>query len=276
MTDLEKIELLRDIILKKDRKVLDRLSQQVSDIDTQLNTRVELEPKIEPIIDEKLAAFQEDIPEKMGPAITAALERQINEAQDKVIDILYPIIGKLISKYIRREIEILSEKIDKQFEKAFSIEGWIRRIKGWFSGTKESELMIRELDPPQLVEIFIIEKESGILKAHYANEEKLDADMVAGMLTAIKSFVEDALTNEAQELELIEYDSYKISIKTFKSFYVAMVMSGVLNALFKAKIDTFVLNFIDDYLGKNKADGDNIDELQFRKELKEYFDGENF
>lgn len=252
VTGSKKLELLRDILLEDEREEISNISGQVENIDKQINTRVELEPKVNPIIDQKIEDFQAKIPETMGPAITAALQKQMNESQDQVVDLLYPIIGKLIKKYIKREIQIIREKIDQQFHRTFSWKGWKMRIKAWFSGNKSSSMMISQLQAPALVEMFIIEKDSGLLKAHYSKEEKLDADMVAGMLTAISSFVEDAFDKGGQSLENIEYDDYKIQITSFKSFYIAVVISGIISAEFKGKLDTAVMDFAEKYLNTKK------------------------
>lgn len=274
MTDQDKIKLLRDLLLSEDREVFADLSSHVEKIDHQINTRQEFEPIVEPIIDEKLNEFQESIPEKLGPSITKALKKQISESQDEVIDILYPIIGKLINKYIKREFEILSEKMDAEFEKAFSIDGWKRRIKGWFSGTKESSNIINELNPPELLEMFIIEKESGLLIAHYSKTETLDADLVAGMLTAIKSFVEDSFDSGNQELEMIEYDAYKIHLRSLKSFYISSVISGTTNAMFKAKLENYILEFAEQFLSSKKLEERKSEsDIDLTKQLESFING---
>jgi hypothetical protein len=67
--------------------------------------------------------------------------------------------------------------------------------------------------------------------------------MVAGMLTAIKAFVKDAFTAETQELETIAYETYKIIIKNFKSYYIAAVISGVVTTSSKKELDHAILDF---------------------------------
>ena len=73
-------------------------------------------------------------------------------------------------------------------------------------------------------------------------EDNIDKDMIAGMLTAIKSFVEDAFAKEEQSLELIQYEFYNIYIQNLASYYIATVISGSFNSDFKvlAKANSFV------------------------------------
>ena len=57
------------------------------------------------------------------------------------------------------------------------------------------------------------------------------------MLTAIKSFVEDAFKGGAQNLENIEYELYTIHIQNFHSFYIAVVVSGNYTRSFESQLE---------------------------------------
>jgi len=59
--------------------------------------------------------------------------------------------------------------------------------------------------------------------------------MLAGMLTAIKSFVEDAFMSEEQNLETINYELYTLHIQNFYNYYITAVISGPYNATIKQK-----------------------------------------
>lgn len=270
MKNKDKITELQSLLLEEDRVRIDDIDESLNNVRDDLNTRAKLEGKVNPIIETRLEHFQKEIPLKMGPAITEALKRQVSESQHEVVDALHPLIGKLIKKYIRREIELISERIDKQFESAFSLEGWKRRLKAWFSGTKESKLMMRDAMPPELNELFLIKKGTGLLVSSYSWTNRIDADMIAGMLTAIKSFSEDAMEREDEELEAIVYESYKIQIYNVKSFYVAVVLSGVLTAEFKAQLHDKVMEFAELYM-TNKSNKDENHKL-LTEDLKNYFD----
>lgn len=256
-----KIDELRRLLLDVDLEKIDQIDHDLKDILRDLNERARLEKKINPLIDTKLITFQREIPDKLGPSITAALKKQARESQQEVVDALYPLIGKLVSRYIRREIELISARIDEKFEAAFSLEGWKRRLKAWFSGTKESELIIREIVPPELHELFVIGKENGILLGSYSHSKEIDSDMIAGMLTAIKAFSEDAFQKNKQELELIEYESYKIKIFNIGSYYIAAIISGVISTEFNLKLENAVSEFVTNYTKSSKNHSPDFEEV---------------
>lgn len=263
---------LRKVLLEQDWEERKELAQKLEQLDSELNTREKLEERVNPILQDQEARIQREFPTLFGPQITESIKKQIKESQDEVVEVLYPIIGRMIKKYITNEIQMLSDKIDAQMEMAFSWEGWKIRIRAWISGTPQKDLMLSKLIEPKIDEIHVIEKNSGLLLGSYSKKPNLDRDMVAGMLTAIKAFVEDAFEGDAQELESIDYQNHKIIIKSFKSFFVAVVCTGSINASFKNKMDDELLNFSQKVLKKAKDNGnEELGQDLIEQGLEEYF-----
>ena len=295
MNDKDKLKALRDLLFEEERKQQESLSERIVELNEEIAKEredlteriVELDKEVhdpehfksqvEPIVDDKINSFVEEMPQRLGPTITETLKIQIQESKDEVVEALYPIMGRMIKKYIQREIQLLSERVDQRLEQAFSLEGWWRRIKGWFTGVKEKDLIISDLAEPQIEEIFLVQKESGILLGSYSRHKTIDQDMISGMLTAIKSFVEDAFQAGAQNLELIEYDLYKIHIQNFYSFYVAVVISGAMSTSFRDELEDRIMEFVEKMLPtqlreSNEESEESYQEQEFSKELKSYFD----
>ncbi len=262
---------LRKILLEQDREERDELAQKLSDLDEQLNKKEKLEVKLDPILKEQEIHLRNNFSHLFGPQITESISKQIKDSQDEVVEALYPIIGRMIKKYITNEIEKLSEKVDQQMELAFSWEGWKVRIKAWFSGTPQKEIMISKLIEPKIEEIFVIERDSGILMGSFSRNESVDQDMVAGMLTAIKAFVEDAFTSEKQQLESIDYENYKIVLKSFKSFFLAVVTSGGMSMAFRDKLDDQLIDFADKVLKNARSESAEPEDDQLSGRLAEFF-----
>lgn len=254
-------EKLKEILLEQDREDRDELAQKLEELNSQLNDREKLEERINPILTDQEGALKKNFSKLFGPQITESISTQIKESQDEVVEVLYPIIGRMIKKYITSEMEKLSEKVDAQMELAFSWEGWKVRIKAWVSGTPQKDMVISKLIEPKIEDIYVIERNSGMLIGSFSKKESLDGDMVAGMLTAIKAFVEDAFSADAQQLESIDYENYKVIIKNFNSFFISVVCSGGMNLTFKDKLDDQLLSFAEKVLTKAK-DGDQAQESQ--------------
>lgn len=276
MNDQDKIDLLRDILLDDERQVREKIENRISELNNQVNERVELEKRVNPIISEKLDDFEKGIPKTMGPAITAALKNQIANAKDDIVDALYPILGQMIKKYIQAEFQKLSEKIEKQRKAVFSFSHWKNRFKNKMSGVNETDIILEDLAESKIVDILVMEEGSGILLGSYNPDSELENDMVSGMLTAIKSFVEDAFNKANEDLEVIQYETYKLIINDYPKFNVVSIVEGPVTTNFKSyledQINIFATNLIKSK-EQNKINRFDSSELKdiIRQELKELF-----
>tara|TARA_R110000868_G_scaffold234152_1_gene487846 strand:+ start:195 stop:1040 length:846 start_codon:yes stop_codon:yes gene_type:complete len=247
MVERDKIELLKDILFTDDREFAEKIARRIETIEHTVNEQEKLTEKVKPIILKQLDEFVTEIPTTLGPTITATLKEEIQKNRDGIVDALYPILGKMIKKYISQEIKLLSEKINKQL----SAKRWTTKFKSWFTGVKEEDIILSETSSASIEQVLLIERGSGILAASYSKTETIDKDMISGMLTAIKGFVEDAFGQKNQNLELIEYELYNIHLQSFVSYYVAVVISGDYNTKAKDKVQDLIFDFYDDFMGKN-------------------------
>lgn len=248
MTDQDKLSQLKELLLDEDRVLAEKLFHKLEFLEQEYLDQSNLEKHIAPIIKEKLDKFSEEIPDKLGPTITEALSVQIKSSQDQVVEALFPIIGKMIKRYIQEEIKALSDSINEKVQKTLSIKSIKRKIKSIITGVSEKEIILSELSKPEIQQIFIIEKGSGLILTEYVKEETLDKDMLAGMLTAIKSFVEDAITHKNEQLELIDYELNQIYLKNLNSYYFAFVLSGKMTDVFKNELENKIFDFATKHL----------------------------
>ncbi len=270
MNQEDKLKILKDILLTDEREYASSIHEKIKTLEDTINKKNNLSEKIEPIIDEKLKAFVEEIPKTLGPTITEALRNEIKNSQDAVVEALYPIMGRMIKKYVQQELKVLSEKINSSLDNAFSFESLKRKFKAKASGVSEADLIIQDQFKPKLEQFMVIEKGSGILISKYSKTDTIEEDMVAGMLTAIKSFVEDAFKENNQNLELIEYETYNIHVQNFSSYYIAVVISGIFNANHKTVLEDKLLDFAQNIINKT----DLSDSESLTEKLKVYFANE--
>lgn len=61
---------------------------------------------------------------------------------------------------------------------------------------------------------------------------------------------------------------YKIYIQNFHKFYIAVVVSGVMDAAFKSRLNDIILKLVKDAVLQK----DNPDEVELKKKISQYFD----
>ena len=248
MSDQDRIDILKELLFTEDRADIDRISEQITLLEKAYNDAEQFTAKVHPIVEDQLGEFAKRIPDTLGPTITATLKKEIQNHKEEVVDALYPVLGKMVKKYVAQEIKMLSEKIDNQLS---FITTWKRRFRAFFGGAKEKELLLRDLATEKIEQVMLIERDSGLLKASYSKAKTIDEELVSGMLTAIKSFVEDAFHQKNQELELIEYELYNIHIQSFVNYYVAVVVSGNYGLKTKNRIQDIIFNFYRNFMEMN-------------------------
>lgn len=180
----------------------------------------------------------------LGPEMGNAIKEQIHLERDAMVDALYPVIGSTVSKYFAEAIRTINEKV----ESTFSLEGVSRKIRAKIQGVTEAELIFREAIPFTVQAIFLIQKTSGLVIAEIQPPEKqqLESEMVAGMLTAIRSFVNDCIaqSGEISEIDQIDYGNSKIILEVAGYCYLAVVTQGELPKIFKQKMRAALSNIV--------------------------------
>lgn len=213
--------------------------------------------RVEPHLAHKIATLKLRFPEFFGYQIKEAVKKELVVSKEEFVETLYPMTGQLVNKFVRYQFDDFFSRVSRQFEQSFSAKWWRGRVKSWISGVSHGEVVVSQSIQPNIREVFIIHHLSGLLIASYSSSNMSDLDMVAGMLTAIKAFARD-LFGKNVELDSIEYGEYHIFMLNFKTYYIATVLSGIVNPLFKSKLDAFFLAFSAEYLNYLPPEIDNI------------------
>ena len=147
-SNAQKLDQLKNLLLVEDRDTITQLETKINNLEQIIQKQDALSKYVNPIIDKKIEVFTASIPEKLGPTITETLQRQNVESQESIIEALYPIIGKVIKKYISQEIKILSDKINDQVHRTFSLSNFKLRWTAFFTGVSQNDLALTELTKP--------------------------------------------------------------------------------------------------------------------------------
>jgi outer membrane protein OmpA-like peptidoglycan-associated protein len=200
------------------------ISRQISESPREIARAIG--PEIGAAIREQIKVDRQEIVSTLAPEMGAAIKEQINLERDAMVDALYPVIGSTISKYLAEAIRSINEKISN----AFSPEGIYRKLRAKIMGVSEGELILTESMPYIVQAVFLIHKGSGLVisEAQRSDSQRLESEMVAGMLTAIRSFVNDCIfqSGEIGELDQIDYGGSKIVLEVAGYCYLAVVIKG--------------------------------------------------
>ncbi len=239
----EKLAVIRHILLHGDRARIEQLENIINDTNL-------LGEHVNPIIDNRVADIKEDFSNTFGKEVGAEFEKKLLLSEDLLLTVLSPMMGKMIRKYISKEMQELKDKIDSQLKRSFSLKRYYHLIRAKVFGIESSALFLADLDDfkTKVQDIFTIQRNSGLViaSAHSDESQGGDGDIFSGMLTAIKAFGEDAFKKsggEKQELEFIEYDSHKIFLQSHHNYFFAAVLNGSLSNSEKDKLADQLMEF---------------------------------
>ncbi|MBD2181698.1 OmpA family protein [Aerosakkonema funiforme] len=204
-------------------------------------------PEIASAIKEQVRLQQDSIAEALAPEMGKAIKTQIEIERDSMVDALYTIIGSTIAKYMADVVRSINEKI----ENALSLEGFNRKIRAKMQGVSEAELIFKEAIPFAVRAVFLIHKASGLViaEAQISGDERLESEMVAGMLTAIRSFVNDCIarTGDVSEIDAIDYGNSKIVLEVAGYCYLAVVTQGETPQWYVHRMQEGLLAIVESY-----------------------------
>ncbi len=234
-TEQDAMDVLRGLLLGDDRAHVANLATQIDDLSAKVDDDEVLIQRINPILGE-------------------AIRRTIRDSREEMIDALYPIIGQLVLRAVTEAMRDLARTIDARMRRTISPSSVARRIQAQVSGVSGADVMLRDVLPFEISEIFLIHRESGLLLHHVSSETtddehaQDDSDIISGMLTAISEFVRDAfgteeLEREGADLDEIQYGDASVLLEKGRHAYIAVVTDGVEPAGFRAQLRQCVQAF---------------------------------
>jgi outer membrane protein OmpA-like peptidoglycan-associated protein len=235
-----------------------------------------LSPLINRLIDKNYESSKEKISQQMAPLIGGAIRKQIKSQKDDIVDALYPVVGNMISRYVTKMFEDMLANINNQIQNGLSFKTIKRKLTAKLKGVSESELLLNENVAAKIQSLLLIHKETGIVLAHVENPDSPlnEPEMLASMMTAIRSFVNDWVEKNSDNNELgeIEYGDKKIIIESSGYSYLAVIVQGNTNKLIYDKIrealENIVLNHGDEIKNFN-GNLENFDNITIYKEISQ-------
>ncbi len=181
-------------------------------------------------ISEQIRNSPDEIANALAPEMGKAIKQQIMLESDSMVEALYPVIGNTIAKYLAEAIRSINEKV----EQTFSVEGLQRKFRAKMQGVSEAELILKEALPFEVQAVFLIHNLSGLVMIDIQQSDldlqadPIDSDMLAGMLTAIRSFASECMSRSASnnELDAITYSGSKILLEVAGYCYLAVIIRG--------------------------------------------------
>jgi len=190
---MSEFERLKALLLADERSALDAAKERIAALDReQRDLARRLPDAIERAQRGTGAARMADA---LASPVTRALGSAVRENRQLIVDILFPIIGPAIRKAIAEALRNLVADLNGAVESSLTPRGIRWRIEAWRSGVPYAQVVLKHTLRYRIDHVFLIERDSGLVLARESAPDlpDLDADAIAGMLTAIGAFVSDSV-----------------------------------------------------------------------------------
>ncbi|MEO8349653.1 MAG: OmpA family protein, partial [Acidobacteriota bacterium] len=175
------------------------------------------------------SAKDDDFSRALQPTVEKAIVTSVRRDPQVLVDALFPVMGPAIRKAIASALASMVESFSETLEHSFSVQGVKWRMEAWRTGKPLAEVILLRTVVYRVEQVFLIHRESGLLLQHVSATAAgvQDADMVSGMLTAIRDFVHDSFGGkEGDSLDTFQVGERSVWIEQGPHATLAAVVRG--------------------------------------------------
>lgn len=165
----------------------------------------------------------------LTPPVERAITASVRSNPRPLADALYPVMGPAIRRAVAAALAGMVEGLNRTLEQSLSWRAIRWRIEAWRTGKSFGEVMLLHTLVYRVEQVFLIERTSGLLLQHVAQGagEIRDADMISGMLTAIRDFVKDSFhVTDTETLDALNVGELTVWIEQGPHAVLAAVLRG--------------------------------------------------
>ena len=163
------------------------------------------------------------------PTVEEAIAISVRRHPGVLADGLFPVMGPAIRRSIASTLAEMLESLNETLSRSFSRQGLKWRIEAWRTGKPFAQVVLLRTLLYRVEQVFLIHRETGLLLGHVSAGAAgfQDADMVSGMLTAIRDFVHDSFGGaEADALDAFRVGELAVWIEQGPRAVLACVIRG--------------------------------------------------
>ncbi len=232
------LEELRTLLLGPEQ-------QQLADLQARLDDPEERAADVAEVLPRVFLQHSQDprFTAALTPPIEKAITTSVQRNPKPLADALFPVMGPAIRKAVSAGLASMVESLNRTLEQAVSRRSLQWRLEAWRTGKSFAELVLIKTLLYRVEQVFLIERKSGLLLQHVsaAHAAVQDADMVSGMLTAIKDFVQDSFRVESSDsLEALKVGDLSVWIEPGPHAIVAAVIRGSAPASLRGRLQEAV------------------------------------
>ncbi len=195
----------------------------------------------------------------LAPAIITAIQSEIRNSKDMMIEALYPITGRLVTAAVAGAFRDLVESLNQRIDRLVSANVWRLRLRAWTTGRSMAEVALAETDSASLKQALLLERGSGRVIASWP-ERPNDGDhkeLTSGLIAAITEFATAVFADSGGELRMLDLGSSHVFLRASAQVIAAAEFSGALSQARERRLDETFLRIVEAHGKDERAIGAN-------------------
>jgi OOP family OmpA-OmpF porin len=232
--DYEAFGELRTLLVGEER---DQLASILARLDDHAARRKEIGDVLPGVLVEH--ASDPRFTRALTPPVEKAITASVRNNPAPLADALFPVMGPAIRKAVAAALSAMVDGLNRTLEHSLSWRSLVWRFEAMRTGRSFGEVMLLHTLVFRVEQVFLIDRTSGLLLQHVTDGpgEVRDADMVSGMLTAIRDFVKDSFSvADADSLEGLKVGDLSVWIEQGPRAIIAAVVRGTAPRTYRTRL----------------------------------------
>lgn len=165
----------------------------------------------------------------LAPTVEEALTASVRRNPRPLADALFPIFGPAIRKAIAASLSSMLESLNQTLDHSLSWRSLQWRVTALRTGKSFAEIVLLNTLVYRVEQVLLIDRDTGLLLQHVTSSavKAQDADMVSGMLTAIRDFARDSFrVSEDEALDQFRVGDLSVWVEQGPHAILATVIRG--------------------------------------------------
>ncbi len=181
---------LRSLLLAPEQSRLEELREQVEHIDLNAQNVSRILPDAIALRGER----DQRLTRVLTPHVSEALGTSVRKHPQMIVDAIAPIMMPAIRQSITNALRSMVQSLNQTIEHSLSLRSMQWRLEALRTGKPFAEIVLLHTLRYRVEQVFLIHSHTGLLLAHAAGDSVAvqDQTLVSGMLSAIRTFVQDS------------------------------------------------------------------------------------
>ena len=243
----EDLAAVRAIVVGPEQRAIEALRARLDDPAVQAREVAAVLPQAL-----QLRALDAELARALAPPVEDAITASIHRNPKPLADALFPVMGPAIRKAVAASLVGMVESFNRTLEHSLSWRSLTWRVEAVRTGRSFGEVVLLHTLLFRVEQVFLIDRTTGLLLQHVQAGVAgvQDADMVSGMLTAIRDFVGDSFTvADKSSLDAFQVGDLTVWIEQGPRAIIAAVIRGTppqaLRAALQEALETIHLQLAD-------------------------------